>query len=164
MDRVGIHMAAAALVAQLAVCKLTVTTAESCTGGLIAAAITDIPGASDVFRQGAVTYANEAKTALLGVDKKTLAAFGAVSEHVAKQMAEGARERAGADIAIAATGIAGPAGGSPEKPVGLVFIAVATAQKTHVEKHIFPGNRAQVREQAVQTALKLALDTLKSGA
>ena len=149
-------MAAAELVALLAARKLNITTAESCTGGLIAARITDIAGASAVFHQGVVTYANDAKTALLGVREESLKTHGAVSEVVAKEMAEGAMRSATSDIAIAVTGIAGPTGGTPEKPVGLVFIAVATAQETRVEKHLFADNRKAIREQAVEAALRLA--------
>ena len=153
-------MVAAELVAALAARKLTLTTAESCTGGLIAAAITDISGSSAVFHQGVVSYANEAKTSLLGVSPATLKKHGAVSAEIAKEMAEGARVNAKADIAISVTGIAGPTGGTPEKPVGLVFIAVANASETKLEKHLFGGDRSAIRAQAVQAALALALTSL----
>ncbi len=155
-------MAATELIAALAAKNLTITTAESCTGGLIASAITDVSGASNVFHQGAVTYANEAKISLLDVDAKTLETHGAVSEEVARQMAEGAREKAGADIAISATGIAGPTGGSAQKPVGLVYIAIATAKTTRVGKYLFEGSRTAIRTQAVAAALQMALEEINS--
>ena len=115
-----------ALVKLLSEKHLTVATAESCTGGLIAKRITDVPGASEVFGMGAVCYANEIKTKLLGVSEETLKSFGAVSHQTAKEMAEGARRVSGADIAISTTGIAGPGGGTEEKPVGLVYVGVST--------------------------------------
>ena len=103
---------------------MTITTAESCTGGLIAAAITDVPGSSEVFKRGFVTYCDEAKHEMLGVSEEVLATDTAVSERVASEMAEGAAKAAKADAAISVTGIAGPGGGSPDKPVGLVYIGI----------------------------------------
>jgi competence/damage-inducible protein CinA-like protein len=133
-----------------------IATAESCTGGLIASRITDVPGASDYFVEGIVSYANEAKMDLLGVPAEMLAEHGAVSEPVARAMAEGVRRRSRADYAIAVTGIAGPAGGTPEKPVGLVFVAVADAAGTVVERFVWPGTRAQFKARVSQTALNMA--------
>jgi nicotinamide-nucleotide amidase len=136
--------------------KLTITTAESCTGGMIAAALTDIPGASAVLGFGFITYANIAKAALLGVPEVLLEAHGAVSEPVAKMMAEGALIAAGADLAIAVTGIAGPAGGSAAKPVGLVWFGLARRNgDTVATRHVFTGDRAAVRGAATETALAM---------
>jgi len=153
---------AGTLVAHLAQKKWKITTAESCTGGLIAAAITDISGASDVFEQGVVTYANSAKTTMLSVGKVTLANHGAVSAETAKQMAEGARIAAKAHIAISATGIAGPTGGTPEKPVGLVFIGISTAEGSNVQRFHFGGGRQDIRASAVHAAMEMALTQLKN--
>jgi nicotinamide-nucleotide amidase len=131
-------------------------TAESCTGGLIAACLTEHAGSSDVVARGYVTYDNWAKTELLGVQADTLASVGAVSEEVARQMAEGARRHAACDLAVSVTGIAGPGGATATKPVGLVHIAAATAQGTAHERHLFPGDRAAVRLASVRAALHLA--------
>lgn len=129
-------------------------TAESCTGGWIAKLLTDIPGSSIAFDRGFVTYSNASKQQQLAVDDKLLETFGAVSEQVALAMATGALSKSAADLAVAVTGIAGPGGGSPEKPVGMVWIA--WADKTHAEarSHYFEGDRDQVRRQAVASALK----------
>ena len=132
---------------------MTITTAESCTGGLIAAAITDVPGSSEVFKRGFVTYCDEAKHETLGVSEEVLATDTAVSERVASEMAEGAAKAAKADAAISVTGIAGPGGGSPDKPVGLVYIGIYVKGKKIVVKHVFEGTRAEVREQAVRSAI-----------
>ncbi len=149
------------LLDQLRAKNWKLATAESCTGGLIAAAITDIAGSSDVFGYGFVTYANQAKTDLLGVPANLIAAVGAVSQAVAARMAEGARARAGADIAVAVTGIAGPGGGSAEKPVGTVWFAVSLPEGiTHTERQRFDGDRAQVRQQARDHALFLVQQAL----
>ena len=134
---------------------MTVTTAESCTGGAIAARIVDVAGASAVFHQGFITYSNEAKSNLLGVTKESLDTYGAVSPQTAKEMAEGLLKKSSADFSLAVTGIAGPDGGSKEKPVGLVYIACAYKDTCQVEKNIFQGNRGQVREQTVLSALEL---------
>jgi nicotinamide-nucleotide amidase len=144
----------------LATCRargLKLATAESCTGGLIAAALTHIAGSSDVFERGFVTYSNEAKSESLGVPPDLIAQHGAVSEPVAQAMAAGALKFSRAGLAISVTGIAGPGGGSPEKPVGLVWFGFATrAGACTARSQIFSGNRAEIRAQAVQFALKLA--------
>jgi nicotinamide-nucleotide amidase len=133
-------------------------TAESCTGGLIAAALTAIAGSSSVVMAGFVTYSNAAKMRMVGVREATLAAHGAVSEAVAREMAEGALREAEVDLALSCTGIAGPGGATPGKPVGLVFIGCARrGGATVVERHVFPGDRAAVREATVVAALRLAL-------
>lgn len=137
---------------------LKVATVESCTGGLIAATLTEIAGSSDVVERGFVTYSNEAKTELVAVPKKAIATHGAVSETVARAMAEGGCKRARVDIAVSVTGIAGPGGGSAEKPVGLVHLACA--RKGHPTLHrrvILNGNRAAIRRQSVALALGLIL-------
>lgn len=140
---------------------LKLVTAESCTGGLISALLTEISGSSDVFHCGFVTYSNESKINLLGVDKKLIEQHGAVSEQVARAMAEGAIRKTGADVSVAVTGIAGPTGGTKEKPVGLVFIAVATKSQTTHEKNIFSGNRGEIREQSVGKSLEMLSYILK---
>lgn len=132
-----------------------IATAESCTGGLVSAAITDIPGSSAVFTHGFVTYANDAKQALLGVPHDLLVTHGAVSGQVARAMAQGAKIMSGADLAVAVTGIAGPSGGTPEKPVGLVYFGIADDKGALVHKHIFPGgSRRAIRAQTTKTALR----------
>jgi nicotinamide-nucleotide amidase len=131
-------------------------TAESCTGGLIAASLTAIAGSSDVVDRGFVTYSNAAKHEMLGVDTALIAAHGAVSEPVARAMAEGALKRSRADVTVAVTGVAGPGGGSAEKPVGLVWFARATRDGgTQSERQVFPGDRAAVRAATVRRALEL---------
>jgi nicotinamide-nucleotide amidase len=137
--------------------KLTVATAESCTGGLVAAALTDIPGSSDVIDRGFVTYSNAAKHQMLGVPTATLDTFGAVSKETATAMAFGALEHADVDLAVAITGIAGPGGATPGKPVGLVHLAVAArdGRITHKECRFGAVGRANVREQSVVEALKM---------
>lgn len=135
--------------------QLTVTTAESCTGGLIAATLVNVPGISSQFNEGYITYSNEAKEKLLGVSHETLQQFGAVSPETAKEMAIGAKKAANADISIVSTGIAGPDGGTAEKPVGLVYLGCCCKEQVKVEKHIFSGDRREVREASVQAALEL---------
>lgn len=152
---------AARLVDRLARAGLTSATAESCTGGLIAAAITEVAGASAVFMGGFITYDNRLKRDMLGVEEATLRAHGAVSPEVARAMAEGACRNAGVDVAVAATGIAGPGGGSAGKPVGLVHLAAARAGRhTLHERHVFTGDRSAVRAAAVAAALSLMLRCL----
>lgn len=143
----------------IAVCRekgIKLSLAESCTGGLVAGCITSVSGASDIFDRGFVTYSNQAKIEMLGVSEGTLEKFGAVSEETAIAMAEGAIKKSGAVLALSITGIAGPGGGSAEKPVGLVHIAVARKNTaTRSERHVFKGDRNRVRIQAVESGLKL---------
>lgn len=134
--------------------ELTVTTAESCTGGLIAGRLVNVPGASEVFNQGFITYSNKSKRKVLGVSKGTLKKYGAVSEQTAKEMAAGGVLAADADVCIAVTGIAGP-GADGEKPVGLVYIACFIKDKVTVEEYHFRGNREKIREQSVTKALDM---------
>lgn len=136
--------------------KISITTAESCTGGLLSAALTEVPGMSRVFYGGFVTYANEAKVRFLHVDEELIKTHGAVSERVAKAMAEGALHVAGAELAIAVTGIAGPSGGTPGKPVGTVFIGLATHDRVEAYRNEFAGTRDEVREKTVTRAVSLA--------
>ncbi len=131
-------------------------TAESCTGGLVAAALTAIAGSSDVVERGFVAYSNEAKSEMLGVPPATIAAHGAVSAETAAAMATGAVARASADLAVSVTGVAGPGGGSAEKPVGLVIIGLARRDGgCRTERHVFPGDRSAVRTAALRAALGL---------
>ncbi len=139
---------------------LTLGAAESCTGGLIGARITEVPGSSDVFLGGVVAYDNRIKTEQLGVPAPLIAVHGAVSDEVARAMAEGARTRLGADLTVAVTGIAGPGGGTEEKPVGTVWFAVASPAGTDARRIIMLGNRREIRERAAQTALYLVLRRL----
>ena len=135
--------------------KLSVSTAESCTGGMIAASLISYPGISDVFKEGAVTYSNESKMKRLGVSKETLDRYGAVSEETAREMAIGIAREANTDISISTTGIAGPGGGTDEKPVGLVYIGVYFKGDVTVKKYVFNGNRNRVRLQATTTGLDM---------
>ena len=141
--------------------RLHIVTAESCTGGLIAACLTAIAGSSDVVERGFVTYSNEAKTEALGVSAATIQKKGAVSDDVARAMAEGALARARAQVAVSCTGIAGPGGGSVEKPIGLVYIAAARGGRAQVQEHRFGDiGRDGVRMKTVDAALKLLRDVL----
>ena len=142
--------------------KKMVATVESCTGGMIAAAITDIAGSSTVLDRGFVTYSNEAKQDMVDVSPATLAAHGAVSHQTAIEMAEGALARSRADIAVSVTGIAGPGGGSPEKPVGLVYMAVAGThmQTRHETLQLGDVGRDQIREQTVRRALEALIEAV----
>jgi nicotinamide-nucleotide amidase len=139
---------------------MTLAVAESCTGGWLAKAVTDNAGAGDWFRAGFVTYSNAAKASMLGVSAEAITAEGAVSESVVRAMAAGARHRSGADAAIAVSGIAGPTGGSPEKPVGLVWFGWSIGQRDWVRQARFGGDREAVRRQAVAFALKNLLDEM----
>ncbi|QSR85231.1 competence/damage-inducible protein A [Methylacidimicrobium sp. B4] len=141
----------------------TIATAESCTGGLVSHRLTDVPGSSEAFTFGWIAYANEAKVAELGVDRELLAAHGAVSAAVAEAMALGASRRSGADLAVAVTGIAGPAGGTAEKPVGLVWFGLATKEKVHSFRKTFPGDRSMVKRLASQAALDALRQALLAG-
>ena len=136
--------------------KLKIATAESCTGGLIAGCLTEIAGSSDVVERGFVTYSNEAKHVMLGVPNMLINLNGAVSEKVAIAMAEGALAHSLADISIAVTGVAGPGGGSKDKPVGLVHLACAgRGRRTVSNRQVFPGDRADIRDATVQTAFTM---------
>jgi nicotinamide-nucleotide amidase len=138
--------------------RLTLAIAESCTGGLISAALTEIPGSSEVFDRGYVTYSNAAKTALLAVPARLIKRDGAVSETVARVMAKGARSRAGTDIAVSVTGIAGPSGATPDKPVGLVHIVADRRGRPAVHcRRVFKGSRSAVRQGAAIAALDMVL-------
>lgn len=143
------------LISVMSAKNITISLAESCTGGLIAASVTDIPGASEIFLGSAVTYSNEAKRDLLGVEPRILSDFGAVSFQCAEKMAEGARHIFGSDISLSVTGIAGPEGGSAEKPVGTVWFGVSSDLGTSTFKEQFKGGRSQVRSEAVKIALLL---------
>jgi nicotinamide-nucleotide amidase len=148
----------------LAACRArgwTLATAESCTGGLVAGALTEIAGSSDVVDRGFVTYSNAAKMEMLGVPEATLAEFGAVSRQTAEAMAKGALERAGVDLTVSITGIAGPGGGSAEKPVGLVYLtAVVRHSKACIERRMLYGDvgRSEIRRRSVIDALSMLLE------
>ncbi len=141
--------------ARLLARQATLATAESCSGGLIAHRLTSIAGISEVYLGGVVAYSNALKTALLRVAPAVLNEHGAVSEPVARQMAEGVRELTGADYGVGVTGIAGPGGGTPEKPVGLVYLAAARPGGTAVQRCVFPGTRDEIKAQTAEAALKL---------
>lgn len=132
-----------------------ITTAESCTGGLLAGRILNVSGASAVYNEGHITYSNEAKERLLGVSHNTLEAYGAVSEQTAAEMAKGAARVANANVGLSTTGIAGPGGGTPEKPVGLVYVGCCLNGEVTVEECHFQGNREENRAAAVEAALQL---------
>lgn len=141
--------------------KYTITTAESCTGGMVSSALIDVPGASWVVNECHITYSNEAKMKYLGVNKETLDSYTAVSEETAIEMVMGAASLANANVAIAVTGLAGPDGGTDEKPVGLVYIACKVNDKIRIDKPIFDGNRNEVRFSATDYAINMALEMLK---
>ena len=142
--------------------RQTLATAESCTGGLVGAALTGLPGSSAWYLGGVVAYANELKIRLLGVPAEILAAHGAVSLETARAMAAGARAATGADFAVAITGIAGPAGGTPEKPVGLIYVGVAAPHGTAAFRHRFSGSRAEIRNAAAEAALRHLLAAIEA--
>jgi PncC family amidohydrolase len=134
---------------------MTLGTAESCTGGLIGHLITNVPGSSDYYRGSITAYASDLKERLLGVRGETLATYGAVSERAAREMARGARRAIEADVCVSVTGIAGPSGGTPEKPVGLVYIALAAGDGEWVERHVWDGDRWQNKSRSAEAALDL---------
>jgi len=140
---------------------LKLAVAESCTGGLIASRVTDVAGSSDYFNAGVVSYSNEAKQRLLSVPAASIESYGAVSKEVAQEMAEGVRAAIGADIGLSVTGIAGPTGGSPEKPVGTVYIGLATGTGAFVKKFQFKGERPDIKSQTSTEALQFAIDFLE---
>lgn len=149
------------IVALLLEKKMKLTTAESCTGGMIASTLINVAGISECYEEGYITYANASKAKLLGVDKTVLAEKGAVSEEVAQMMAEGAAKAANADAAVAVTGIAGPGGGTPQKPVGLVYIGCYVCGRSVVTKNHFTGSRLEIRQQTTEKALELLLTCIK---
>jgi len=140
--------------------NLTIATAESCTGGLLANTLTNLSGSSAYFDRGVISYSNSAKIDLLGIPENLLNTHGAVSEPGAKAMAEGIRTTSNVDIGLATTGIAGPTGGTKEKPVGLVYIALSTTNNTPVKKYQFSGNRLQNKENTCHAALQMLLEQL----
>ena len=140
----------------------TIAVAESCTGGALSSILTDVPGSSHYFREGIIAYSNEAKVRLLGVPPEIIRDFGAVSYQVAEEMASRVRKLSAADIGIAITGIAGPEGGTPEKPVGLVYLGLADASGVICEKHHFAGERKEIKLHASQAALELVKRTLNA--
>ena len=141
---------------------LTISTAESCTGGLCAAALVDLPGSSTWYSGGVVAYSNAIKHELLDVPKGVLEDHGAVSEPVALAMAEGVRSRCRSSVSCSTTGIAGPGGGTPDKPVGLVWIGIATPTGTHARRYHFSGDRLSVRQQTVDACFELLLEQIES--
>ncbi|SCV01598.1 conserved hypothetical protein [Cupriavidus necator] len=144
--------------------SLMLATAESCTGGLVAAAITDVSGSSGWFERGFVTYSNEAKSTMLGVPTKLIRDHGAVSEEVARAMAEGALLNSRAQVALSITGVAGPNGGTPEKPVGMVCFGWSNRITTHTETQRFRGDRGQIRRQAAEHAMRGLLELIRNEA
>lgn len=159
----SIH-AAAALLDRCRAHGIRIAVAESCTGGVVAAAMTAIAGASDVFDRGFVTYSNEAKTDMLGVPAELIAWHGAVSAPVAESMARGAISHSRAKLSVAVTGIAGPSGGSAQKPVGTVYVAVALHDWVRVEKYALDGDRAAIRAAAMHKALEMMIEALEGNA
>jgi nicotinamide-nucleotide amidase len=149
-----------AVAAELNRCELSLAVAESCTGGLLAKRITDRAGSSGYFRGGVVAYSNEIKRDLLGVDGSVIEAEGAVSQAVVEGLARGVADRFGADVGVGITGVAGPGGGTDEKPVGSVWYGVSLKGRTEAKHRIFPGDREAVRERAAQAALHLLLKIL----
>lgn len=142
---------------------LTIATAESCTGGMLGAALTSVAGISDCYGYGVVTYSNEAKEKLLGVNHNTLLEHGAVSPETALEMACGALDISEADIAVSVTGIAGPGGGTREKPVGLVYVGIARKDgQNNIHKLMLKGNRQEVRSQVIDNVIRLVIDNIKN--
>ena len=141
-------------------CGRTIACAESCTGGLLTSRLTDVAGSSAYVMGAVVSYTNEVKVSLVGVHEATLKTFGAVSEKTAREMAEGVRRAIPANIGVGITGIAGPGGATAEKPVGLVYIAVAAEHMTHAVRHVFSGSRAEVKRQSTEAALAMVRDLI----
>ena len=162
MADASLHALAEAVLTACRARGLHLATAESCTGGMVAATLTDIAGSSDVVERGFVTYSNQAKSELLGIPAAMIAAHGAVSAQVATAMVQGALSRAPVDLAVSVTGIAGPGGATPGKPVGLVYFGIARKGGTaRVERHTFHGDRAAVRWAATERALELLLEAVR---
>lgn len=158
------HSTAEALLALCRAAGLKLATAESCTGGLIAAILTDIPGASEVLERGVITYSNASKSELLGIPAPLIARHGAVSAEVAEAMVLGVLAHAPVELALAVTGIAGPGGATPTKPVGLVFLAAALAGRpARVERHVFQGDRRMIRAAAAARGLELLMELVGTG-
>lgn len=151
------------IVEQLVRTHTTVSTAESCTGGLIAATIINVPGVSEAYMQGYITYSNDAKRDLIGVKEETLDIYGAVSPETAREMASGCAQTAGSDYSVISTGIAGPDGGTPEKPVGLVYVACYVEGEVFVKKCLFDGDRQKIRQDAAMTALTFLYERMQNG-
>ncbi len=141
--------------------RKSLAVAESCTGGKLGDMLTEVPGSSDYFLGGVISYSNDSKVTLLGVDRETLRAKGAVSEEVALQMAAGARRALGADIGVGVTGVAGPGGGTHDKPVGLAYIAVSTGEASVCRRNVFKGSRSSVKKQSAEKALSMLKDLLE---
>ena len=150
------------LVQTLAEMGLTISTAESCTGGMVASSIIDVAGASDVYNEGFITYSNEAKAKYLNVSEESLQKYGAVSEEVVREMAFGCRKVTGSDVAIVTSGIAGPGGGTVEKPVGLVYIACAYKDIIEARCFKFDGDRTQIRQQATSKAIEIVMELIEN--
>jgi nicotinamide-nucleotide amidase len=142
--------------------RLRVCTAESCTGGLIAKSFTDLAGSSEWFERGFITYSNQSKSEMVDVPESVIVEYGAVSEPVVNAMARGALKNSAADVSIAVTGVAGPAGGTEEKPVGTVWIAVASEKQLIAKKYCFDGDREAIRIATMQTAIEMLLQLLES--
>ena len=140
--------------------RFKIATAESCTGGLIAHTLTNVPGSSDYFDRGIISYSNESKMEVLGVPEDLLIEYGAVSEQVALAMADGIRTKSNVDIGIATTGIAGPTGGTKDKPVGLVYIVISTQEGTNLKKFLFKGDRLQNKMSTCNAALNMLYENL----
>lgn len=160
MDHPELAALEARIAAGLTATRQTLATAESCTGGLLGHRLTESAGASGFYAGGVIAYSNGVKEALLGVDPAALASQGAVSDTVARQMAQGVRERLGADFGVGITGIAGPTGGTAEKPVGLVYISVAGPVGTLVTRNEFSGTRSEIKVQSVRRALEMLQEQL----
>ena len=159
-DQATIRETAERLVALLLAHGLSIATAESCTGGLLAGALTDVSGVSACFPGGIVSYANRIKNGMLGVPNEILESVGAVSSECGAAMAEGVRKHFGVSVGLSTTGIAGPTGATETKPVGLVYVTVSTPDETRVTRNVFQGDRDAVRQQSVLKALRLAIDIL----